>query len=163
MMRSGKRIPWVLVGVCGIAGVFILGCGGSGCGDYLIELLVSSAEPLLLDDSELDMVTRPPTLIAGIEPSDPDYSPVVTPLVRSTDTSFLLDEPFTLVGMWPDSDVDVVPSDFVLSFELEPRDESDTGYDGFPPITQQGGAEEVELWNGWTLALEWGEPDDWCK
>jgi hypothetical protein len=163
MISPRKSVPWVVVGAVCVPGVFTLGCGGCCCADYLIEVVVSSVESLLLDDAELDTVARPPTLIAGIEPSDPDYTPVVIPLTSSADNIFTLQESFTLVGMWPDTDVDVEAGDFALSFELEHGDVSDTGDDGLSPFTQQGGADEIELWNGWTLDLDWGEPTNWCK
>jgi hypothetical protein len=152
----------MLLGLAGMVVVLIPGCRPvHHCGKFIMDVSVSSSEPLLLGDVGGDTALDPPTLVGEILPGG-DWIEEQQ-LVPCEGSGFCLGDRFSLRGQWPDADTTVEASDFTLSFDLVWQEDGDTGDDGFPPFTQQGGPSEVTLWNGWTLNIDWGEPWNGCK
>jgi hypothetical protein len=114
--------------------------------------------PLYL--GEVDTGQDPPTLVASIAPCGDVFDREESRLVPDGEGGFSLEDDLWLVGMAEDSSADVVPEDFVLTFDLT-APWADPGT--WPTITEQGGQTRAVLWNDWPLRLTWGAAENWCK
>jgi hypothetical protein len=133
-------------------------CSGT-CADFVQPVEFWSDEALHPEAATDDTGLETPRLRISVSPGssvdsdDFELSPV-------EGGGFRLPRTGELWGAELDADVDAVPEDFELTFELLADWATP---DRYPPLTVQGGPSEADLWDGWTVLLSWGEPEDWCK
>ena len=174
MNVPGKRVPWMLVAWAGTVGVLIPGCGPGPCTHWVAEFDFETDELLVIDDIPLDTLVEAPTLLTTGIHEEGWVETCEMPLAHVSENSLTFDvaNPGCRFGTSAQAGTEdpdgVQPENFTLSFEFVQAEgwagEGDTG-EGlvFDTMEVPGDTFQVELWNGWTMEIEWALPSAMCK
>jgi len=168
MSRRYGLVRWALVAGLTIQGVVGLGCRSSDCGDWGTELGISSDDPLsvglLLSDTALEPEWASPAVSVSLAHKESGSTSEVFTLEPVAGLGYFLPDTVYVQSVLYGTDAEnAEPVRFAVSFSLIKGSSEDWDASAFPVISVEGGADSAELWEGWTLDLDWSGPRDYCK
>ncbi len=170
MKKRIRSFPWLLVGVLGIYTVVFLGCHPGPCAYGEIRVAFSSDGYLVIDRGDSQQAVLPPALYVTWLHEEGWSGSCTQDMVHVSDDNFDFSAPSPgceLLGddvYWPETPELIWPEFYTLSFDLVwEQGGGAVDANAYPTIDSAGDVDSVELWDGWTLGLTWGEPYTNCE
>lgn len=156
MRRPGKRVPWKILAVLGVYLVLALGCYPT-CHRWYADAHVSTEEYLPVDYPLCVAEAGPYLRIEAAEAGEINADPQVKLVYQEGQGYTFTDTEFP---DWGDTGLasDVDTRDLDLTFRLLWGGNDDGDDERYLPVRVPWGVESADLWNDWTINIEWSDP-----